>query len=235
MRRTGEKLMQRQTLWFNVAAVAATLLAGASAHAQFDPHRLSVRVGATTIIPDVKSGDLSAPSLPGTKIDINSATQLTGGINYEFNDNVSIDVPLGLPFKFKVEGKGAIDGVGEIGTVKALPMTLLAQYRFGTPASMLRPYAGVGVTYSRFFKARSTATLSGLTGGSPSNPTTMSMDNAWGASLQLGLQVPINTQWSVDVAAIHVWLKTTGHLSTGQDISTRLDPTAVTAAVVYRF
>jgi hypothetical protein len=25
MRRTGEKLMQRQTLWFNVAAVAATL------------------------------------------------------------------------------------------------------------------------------------------------------------------------------------------------------------------
>jgi len=32
-----------------------------------------------------------------------------------------------------------------------------------------------------------------------------------------------------------VWLKTTGHLSTGQDISTRLDPTAVTAAVVYRF
>ena len=227
--------MQRQTPWFNVAALAATVLASASAQAQFDPHRLSVRVGATTIVPDVDSGDLSAPSLPGTQVDIHKATQLTGGINYEFNDNLSIDVPLGLPFKFKIVGKGAIDGVGEVGTVKALPMTTLLQYRFGTPASMLRPYLGAGVTYSRFFKARSTAALTGLTGGSPSDPTTLSMDNAWGASLQLGLQVPINTQWSVDLAAIHVWLKTTGHLSTGQDISTRLDPTALSAAVVYRF
>ncbi len=227
--------MQRQHLWLKLAAAATAAVGAASAHAQFDEHRLTARVGVTTIIPDVDSGDLSAPSLPGTRIDIEKSTQLSGGLNYALTDNIAIDIPLGLPFKFKVEGEGAIAGVGKIGDVKALPMTLLAQYRFGAPGSYVRPYVGVGVTYSRFFHARSTATLTGLTGGTPSNPTTMSMDNAWGASGQLGLQVPINAKWSIDVNAIYVKLKTTGHLSTGQSISTRLDPTAISASVGYQF
>jgi outer membrane protein len=227
--------MQRQSLWLKLAAVATAAAGASSAHAQFDEHRVNLRVGATLIAPNVDSGSLSSPSLPGTKIGISNAKQLTGGINYAVTDNISIDIPLGLPFKFKVDGKGAIGGVGEIGTVKALPVTLLAQYRFGTPTSIVRPYVGVGTTYARFFKARGNATLSGLTGGTPANPTTLSMDNAWGASGQLGLQVPIDKNWSIDLNAIYVKLKTTGHLSTGQSISTRLDPVAVSASVGYQF
>ena len=37
-------------------------------------------------------------------------------------------------------------GVGKLGTVKSLPMTLLAQYRFGDANSAFRPFVGAGPT-----------------------------------------------------------------------------------------
>ena len=81
---------------------------------------LMVRAGATTIKPNVDSGDLSAPSLPGTKAGINSASQVSGGITYMYTDNLAVDLPLALPFKHDIVGAGAIEGAGKIADVKAL-------------------------------------------------------------------------------------------------------------------
>jgi outer membrane protein len=62
-------------------AAATLLLAGlalaGSAQAQ-SAGALLVRAGATQIKPDVKSGDLTAPSFAGTQADIKSNTQPTG-------------------------------------------------------------------------------------------------------------------------------------------------------------
>ncbi len=212
------------------------LMAAGSAQAQLKlDGRVSARIGLTTIMPAVKSGDLSTPSLVGTKIDVGDATQVTGGISYALSDNIIIDLPLGLPFEHKIVGAGAIDGVGRLGTVQALPMTLLAQYRFGDSSAKLRPYVGAGATYARFFRARSTAALSGLTGGLPSKPTTLSMKSTSGPTVQLGALYKWDKRWGVDVAATYVRLKTTGTLSTGQTIETRLDPTAISVALDYSF
>jgi outer membrane protein len=220
------ELMRKQTLLLKVIALSCTMLACQAAHAQFDLHRLSVRVGPTTIVPNVKSGDLSAPSVPGTKIDVDSATGLTGGLNYALTDNLSIDFPLDVPFRFDVNGAGALNGVGKLADIKALPISLLAQYRFGPPSSVARPYVGAGVAYTRFFGARSGPLLS---------PASLSMKNAWAGTAQLGLEVPFNDKWSLDVAATYVHLKTTGMLSTGQTIDVALNPTSYSLALAYRF
>jgi len=218
---------------FYALAVALVLSAGV-AQAQSAGSYI-VRAGGTMITPDVESGNLSAPSLIGTKIDVEKASQFTGGITYMWTDNIAIDLPLGLPFKHKVVGDGAIAGVGVLGTVKSLPVTLLAQYRFGEPSSMFRPYVGVGATYARFFKPKATAALSGLTGGTPSNPTLLTMKSAGGPALQAGLVVNLGGRWSLDVDVKKVFLKTTGRLSTGQTISTELNPLAVSVGVGYSF
>ena len=76
---------------------AALALAAVGAQAQTSGRWMG-RVGVTNINPQVSSGDLTAPSLPGTKIDVEDATQLSGGITYMLNDRWSIDVPLALPF-----------------------------------------------------------------------------------------------------------------------------------------
>lgn len=219
-------LMKTPRLFLRVAAVACTVFACQVAHAQFDLGRLSVRAGPTSIVPNVKSGDLSAPSVPGTRIDVDAATGLTGGLNYALTDNISIDFPLDLPFRFDVNGAGALDGVGKLADIKALPISLLAQYRFGNSASAVRPYIGAGVAYTRFFGARSEAVLL---------PATLSMKNRWGGTAQLGVDIPLNDQWSLDAAATYVHLKTTGFMSTGQTIDVVLNPLSYSFALGYRF
>ncbi len=154
-----------------------------------------------------------------------SATALTGGINYMLTDNWAVDVPFGLPFKHKFYGDGAIAGVGEVGETKVIPATVFAQYRFGEANAKFRPYLGLGVTYAKFFKERTTATMTGLTGGSPANPTTASIDSRWGLTPQVGFVWNFNERWFVDAAYYKSFLKTTSHLSTGQSIDIRLNPT----------
>jgi outer membrane protein len=121
----------------------------------------SASLGVTQISPDVDSGNLTAPSLPGTKVDVSDNTQLTGAVNYSLSDNIVIHLPLGLGFKHNVVGAGAIAGVGTIGTTKALPITLIGQYRFMEANAQLRPYVGGGLSYVKFYKTHGTAVPAG--------------------------------------------------------------------------
>ena len=213
-----------------LALVSATGLVQAQAAGS-----IVVYGGAAQINPKVDSGDLSAPSLSGTKIDVKKASSFVGGVTYYWTDNISIDLPIAAPFKHDVVGAGAIEGSGKLGTVKSLPMTLLAQYRFGDANSSFRPFIGAGVTYGYFFKPRATATLSGLTGGSPSNPTTLSMKSRFGTTMELGGAVNLTRDWSASLSVTKTFIKTTGSLSTGQTIETTLDPVSVKFGIGYRF
>lgn len=69
------------------------------------------------------------------------------------------------------------------------------------------------MTYSKFFKNRTTAVLSAVTGGSPVNPTTAYIDNKWGMTAQVGFVWNFSERWFLDVAYYKGFLKTTAHLS----------------------
>jgi outer membrane protein len=212
---------------------AAMALAGA-AQAQ-TAGSWAVRAGVTNINPQVTSGNLSAPSLPGTQADVQDDTRLSGGVTYMLTNNLALDVPLALPFTHDITGAGAIQGVGKIGEVRALPVTALLQWRFGEPNAQLRPYLGAGPTYAKLYKARSTATLSALTGGTPATPTTLSMESKLGLSLQAGVMLNINERWFVDASIVKTYIKTRATLSTGQTLDAKLDPVTVSIGVGYRF
>lgn len=220
----------------NFKLLTALSLLGLAAGAQAQSAgSIVVYGGAAQIRPHVDSGDLSAPSLPGTKIDVKKASQFVGGVTYYWTDNISIDLPIGPAFKHDVVGAGAIEGVGKLGDVRALPVTLLGQYRLGDANSAVRPFVGAGLTYARFFKPKSTAVLTGITGGTPSNPTLLSMKSVSGPTVQLGVAVNLTKDISADLAFTKTFIKTTGSLSTGQTIETTLDPTAIRVGIGYRF
>ena len=226
--------MTKNTL--SLAAIALLGIFTTSAQAQsFELDHLSLRVGATQIRPDLSSGDLSAPSFPDTQISSKSATSLAGGINYAFTEHWAIDLPMGLPFKHEIDGAGAIAGTGKLGTIKAVPATLLIQYRLMTADQQWQPYIGVGGTYARFYDGKGTAALSGITGGTPSNPTSLSQDNASSIATQIGMSVAVTKHWFLDFNAIYAPLKTTGHLTTGQSIPLTLNSTAASLSVGYHF
>ncbi|MEO5697819.1 MAG: OmpW family outer membrane protein [Burkholderiaceae bacterium] len=217
-----------------VMAGLATLVASTAALAQ-GAGTLMLRAGATQIRPNVDSGDLSAPAFVGTRVDIRPDTQLSGGLTYMLTDHVSLDLPLALPFKHEIVGDGAIAGVGKIGEVRALPFTLLGQYRFLAPTAAFRPYVGAGLTYAKFYKDRSTAVLSGLTGGTPANPTLLSVESKFAPTLQVGASYALNTRWFIDLSLTRTFLKTRTTLSTGQTLDATLNPDSIGLGLGYVF
>ena len=78
-------------------------------------------------------------------------------------------------------------------------------------------------------------TLTALTGGTPANPTTLSIESKLVPTVQLGATVALNDRWFVDAMVAKTWLKTRTTLSTGQTLDIRLNPTTVAIAVGYRY
>jgi outer membrane protein len=222
----------KNTVKFLLIPIA--LACASLAHAQ-TAGSMMVRAGVTNIKPNVDSGDLSAPSLPGTKAGINSASQVSGGITYMYTDNIAFDLPLALPFQHDIVGAGAIEGAGKIADVKALPVTLLAQWRFNGAKDAFRPYVGAGLTYAYFFGARGTSTLTALTGGNPAKPTTLSIGSKFAATVQIGAAYAVNKNWFVDGTYTYTPLNVTTTLSTGQTMDAKINPSSLSLAVGYQF
>ena len=216
----------------NVGALA-TLAFCSSALAQ-KAGSFSASIGGTHIAPSVDSGNLSAPSLPNTKIDVNSNSQVTGAINYMVTDNVAIHVPLGFGYKFDVSGAGAISGVGKLVETRVLPITAIAQYRFLDANATFKPYLGAGLSYVRFYKEKGTGTLSALTnpGGTA---TGAKFDSKLAPTVQIGGMYNINEKWYLDASYLKTFLKTRATLTTGQTIDVTLNPNSYSFQVGYKF
>jgi outer membrane protein len=214
-------------------ATLATLALCGSAFAQ-KAGNFSASIGVTQIAPSVTSGNLSAPSLPNTQADVDSNTQLTGAVNYMVTDNIAVHAPLGLGFKHKISGAGAIAGVGTIATTKVLPITAIGQYRFLAADASFRPYLGAGVSYVKFYNTKGTAVLTAIT--NPGGPaTTATFDSKLAPTIQLGGSFNINEKWYVDASYTKTFLKTRGTLSTGQTLDMTLNPSGYTLQVGYKF
>lgn len=224
--------MKPSTLSTLVAAATLSLVAGA-ASAQ-SAGSIQVKIGVNQISPQVSSGDLSAPSFPGTKIDVKAATSVILTGTYMLTDHVSFEAYAGLPYKHDVVGAGAIAGVGKIGSVKQVSPTVFAQYRFMEANAQLRPYVGLGLTYAHFYGEEGSGTLTSLTnpGGTP---TRLKADSAWGLSPQIGATVRLNERWFVDASLVKTFLKNKNTLSTGQSIETKLDPLSFGLSIGYRY
>ncbi len=219
----------------NTTCITAALLLVAGAAQAQSAGTWMLRGGATNITPSVDSGNLSASSASGTRIDSDGNTQLAGGITYMLTDHWAVDLPLALPFKHNLTGDGAIAGAGKIGETKSLPMSLFGQYRFGETNAQFRPFVGAGLTYAKFYKERGNATLTAITGGSSSNPTTLSLKSKLGLTLQAGATVALTERWFAEGMVSKTFLKTRGTLSTGQTIDVTLNPTTFCLGVGYKF
>ena len=224
-------------LKFSAMALAA-LFASGQAYAQTAGSWM-VRAGITKLTPSGPSSCMTAPDFGDTatgctKSNVSADTQLAGGVTYMVTDNVSVDVPVALPFKHKVIGAGAVEGVGKLGEIQALPATVFLQYRFMDANAQFRPYVGLGATYAYFSKPQGSGRLTSLTnpGGTP---TTFTVDSKFVLTPQIGATLSLDEQWFVDVFYSKTKLNTTTHLSTGQTINADLDPAAYGISLGYKF
>ncbi len=213
--------------------VACALSASAAASAQ-SAGTWSVAAGINQVTPKVDSGTLTAPTIPGVKNAVASDTQPLLIINYALTDNISASTFIATPYKHDQIGAGSLEGVGKIGSVEALPATMLLQYHFFDAKAKVRPYVGAGITYAYFRNETGSGVLTALadTGGSP---TTFKAESAWGSTIKLGVNFAINEKWFAGVSISKTYVKTTSRFSTGQTISMALDPVSAVVSVGYHF
>jgi outer membrane protein len=214
--------------------VAAVCVAGAgAAHAQA-AGQITVNLGWNKIMPKVESSDLTPPALPGSKIDIHSASALYVTLNYMITDAFSVEALGGLPYKHNIVGAGAVSGVGKIGTIHQISPTLLLEYHLMNATDAFRPYLGIGPTFAKFYKTDSSGRLTAVTNpGGP--PTTIGGDTEWGGTLAAGANYKIDPHWSVNAAIFKTMIKTKAELSTGQMTRANLNPVSINATIGYTF
>jgi outer membrane protein len=225
----NQRLKSAVTLLAAACALAVASSASAQSAGQF-----TAKAGIGQITPKVESGDVSAPALPGSKVAVGSDTEPVFIVAYGLTDNISAELALGVPYKHKLYGAGAIAGTGQLGTVEALPPTAFIQYRFFKPEAMVRPFVGLGLTYAYFQKARGSAQLTSIlnTGGPAS---TFKIDSKAAGTLQAGVAVNLDPRWFVDLTVVKTYLKIQTSYSTGQTQDVKLDPLGVILAVGYKF
>ena len=224
--------MKKQSIASALVATAALCGAGAAqAQAAGD---VLVQLGWNKIMPKVKSDDLTAPSLPGSKIDIKSASALFFTATYMITDDISVEALGGLPYKHDVVGAGAASGVGKIGSIHQISPTVLLQYRFMAPDAPFRPYVGAGPTFAKFYGSKGSAALTAVT--DPGGPgTTIGGDTEWGSTIEAGANYKIDKHWFLDAAILKTFISTKATLSTGQSTSAKLNPVSINASIGYAF
>ena len=224
--------MKKQSIASALVAAVAVCGAGA-AHAQAAGN-VMVQLGWNKIMPKVRSSDLSAPSLPGSQINIKSASAVFATLTYMITSDLSVEALGGLPYKHDIVGAGAVAGVGKIGSIHQISPTVLLQYRFLDANGPFRPYVGAGPTFAKFYGSKGSAALTAVTNpGGP--PTTIGGDTEWGGTLQAGANYKIDKHWFLDAAILKTFISTKATLSTGQSTSAKLDPIAINASVGYTF
>ena len=224
--------MKKQSI--AAALVASAALCGAGAAQAQVAGDVLVKLGWNKIMPKVRSEDLTAPSLPGSKIDLKSASALFFTATYMITDDISVEALGGLPYKHDIIGAGAVAGVGKIGSIHQVSPTLLLQYRFLAADAPFRPYIGAGPTFAKFYGSKGSAALTAVT--NPGGPaTTIGGDTEWGGTVQAGANYKIDKHWFLDAAILKTFISTKATLSTGQSTSAKLNPIAINASIGYTF
>lgn len=210
-------------------AVAAALGASGAAFAAGQGDFL-VRGGVAYVSPTSESESI----LGGNEVEAESATALGLTAAYFVTDNVAVELLASSPFSHDIEGSaGGIDGV-DVATVRQLPPTLSVQYhlQLGMP---LRPYAGIGVNFTRFFDDDLEQEFRNLGLGF----NDIDLKNSWGVAFQLGADYEVTPEWLVNVGLRYIDIDTDARLNnpTGDDVDfeVEIDPVVFELGVGYVF
>ncbi|MCM2345640.1 OmpW/AlkL family protein [Acidovorax soli] len=151
----------------------------------------------------------------GLGLSVNNKTIPEVDITYFFNKNVAAELVLTVPQKHDVRSNGT-----NIGTLKHLPPSLLLQYHFDAPG--FKPYVGAGVNYTRF--------------SSLNLPAGVDIDrNSWGGALQVGVDIPLTKNLSLNFDVKKVYIKTDVFAGGAKAGTFKVDPVLVGVGLGWRF
>lgn len=203
----------------NKILVAALATAGlfSTSLALADEGSLLVRARAVYV--DFDNGQKDGLPLGGvTKVEADSRWIPEVDFSYFLTKNIAAELVLTYPQDVDIKVGGA-----KVGTIKALPPSLLIQYHF-TELGAFKPYVGAGVNYTIFSKR------SNILGGAAEVERT-----SFGLVGQLGFDYMIDKKWSINVDVKYVQMDTDVKVGGSKVGNVELNPVTAGVGVGYRF
>jgi outer membrane protein len=197
-----------------ISKLALTLLTALSFNAIAQENPWMVRARATNLNWD--NGQTGAVQT----LNVNAKNQTIPelDISYFFTKNIAAELVLSYPQRVDVRA-----GQASLGTVTALPPTLLAQYHF-TQFGPLKPYVGAGINYTRFGSRN--------LGGADEYSVEKS---SVGYAAQIGADYMLTKIWGINLDVKYLQIKT-DVISGGASVGTLdLSPIATSVGVTYKF
>ncbi len=164
----------------------------------------SIAAGAHMVDPKSDNGSLLDNTL---SVDVDDDIRPTVSGEYFIANNVGIELLAAIPFHHDFTLTDAAGNEALTGKTQHLPPTLSIQYHFdgyNTPMNV-KPFVGVGVNYTTFFKERI------------SNGADLDLDDSVGVAGHIGLDIPFAPTEAFRIDARYMDIKTDAKLD-GADI-----------------
>lgn len=211
-----------------LALAAGMLVGGVGAPAVAGDYKgdFMVRAGVSVVAPD-SSADVfvGGNRVPSFDAEVSTEVIPSATLTYFFTNNVAVELFCCFA-KHDVDGKGGLNGV-DLGDTWIFPPALTLQYHFDRLGG-IKPYVGAGVQYIAFFDEGNAGALL--------NNAPLNIDNAFGFTLQAGVDVEIGRGWYLNADVKKTWLETDASFrGTGVTADVELDPWIISAGIGYRF
>jgi outer membrane protein len=204
-----------------ISKLALGLLVALSFNAIAQENPWMVRVRATDL--NWENGQSTAAIQPGgSGLDVKAKNKTIPEVDvtYFFSKNIAAELVLSYPQRVEITAVS-----GSLGTVTALPPTLLAQYHF-TQFGPLKPYVGAGINYTRFGSRN--------LGGADEYSVEKS---SVGYAAQIGADYMLTKNWGINLDVKYLQIETDVIVnSSGASAGTlKLSPIATSVGVTYKF
>ncbi|MDM4770406.1 OmpW family protein [Solimonas sp. SE-A11] len=229
----------------------------------------------TKLRPSLLGGALGIESdfvSAGTAATVGSSETLLFIYSYYFTDHWSLKLEGGVPARFDIAGEGVVRPTGIAGSLISVdlgapannplanatqwsPVAML-QYSFGSPRDPVRPYVGVGLTYTWFTDVELSSSFDtalnnqfgrvlALAAGKPgATYTKADASPSFAPAFNVGLAMSLSEHWNVSASVSYLMLSTESTIDIYAADGTRLsrsstdldlNPLAVSVLVGYRF
>lgn len=195
-----------------MAAIPMALVLCGTAYAD-DFEANSIKIGYAKVNFHIKSGDLTGPpgtTPPGLGIGANNLDILAISYERRLSRQWAVQFQGGIPPTLTAVGAGAAAPVGTVAKARIWFPTLMVLYKFDD-AAVIRPYVGLGVTYTFFTNQQPSAAYTAALQGTSSD---ISLKSSWGPYARVGFEYPLDKQWSINMEYSTYRLKTSATVVT---------------------
>lgn len=233
-----------------------------------EPLHTELRSSLLSLVPGIEESFTS----PGTSARVTNSETLVTTAKYFVTDHIGLQVEGGIPVKFDIHGSGIVQATGIGGALASVDLgapghdpiasarqwspVLMAVYHFRRPDAVLRPYLGLGVTYTWFTDVElnddferelnrqfgAPLAVAALKPGDTRVQVDASSDTA--PVFAVGANYAFNERWGLSLSAAHLALSTSATLKIKAEDGTTLatsttdldlNPVALTLLLNYTF